>query len=252
MGRPLKWDTFKKVIKTIRENPTKWKDLKELGIPEKTLQRYLTEYLGENGLNLVKKKEEFWVWTGYEYPREYTLQTYQIATKHAMSLIPAVQPLLNHNPTELLDFREKPQPEKFQIYQTESIPKEKIVQRENFALSEYLEEHLETGYPRAYYYLLSFRKYFLLQDSKAPLALALLEKAKENSKQMGRNPQIPTFKDEQQENVWVDYEKAKYRMLDSYQKLYASLQKIKISVESGGNPLKGRCKICPNIILKQE
>ena len=123
---------------------------------------------------------------------------------------------------------------------------------ENFTLSEYFEEHLKSGYPEIYHTLCCHRAYFSSYDKMIIDVSILLEKAKERNKEAGGNPLVPLFRNEQEVEAHRDYLIFQKSMKVNYQKLFDALQEIRINVEVGGNPLKGRCKACPNIIIKEE
>jgi len=256
MGRPLNWKKLTVIINTIRKQKTEWKDLRALGIPEKTLQRYIREYLGEKGVNLVKKDGEHWVWTGYEYPREKTPQELAREIDHARKLMPGLQPLLEEDQTFLLEYRENPLMDDWEGIQKTIIHKCTKERWENFRLSEYFEEHLEKGYPEIYSDLCFYRENFSHLATIIAKGAILLEKAKDYAKEFhkkhGGTPQEFLFRNEQEAELYRDYLIFQKTLKATYQKLFDNLQDIRISVEVGGNPLEGRCRACPNIIIKEE
>lgn len=286
MGRPLNWKKLTVIINTIRKNPSEWKDLHKLGIPEKTLQRYIREYLGEKGVNLVKKKGRFWVWCGYEYPKKHSPEEHDIAIKHAKDLLPGLQPLLETDPGPLLSFRLQPYPQSLKklkrpymhfeptVVAIDVPTKDDIIKLklklEKYNLSVYIEEHLRTGYPEIYQNLINFRRLFpkvqemrqrlkvCTKNMKGEIRRVINRKEKELILRLVERPPLlgeevtPLFLNKEDEDFFNVFFQTRKSMLENYQKLAAGLHLIRMSVEHGWNPLEGRCKICPNVIIKKE
>jgi hypothetical protein len=256
MGRPLNWNNLAVIINTIRKKPTEWKDLLALKIPEKTLHRYLTEYLGEKGVNLVRKEGEKWVWCGYEYPREKTPQELALEIDHAKKLMPGLSPLLEEDQTFLLECRENPHVDFVDEVHRAIEHKATSKMWKNFRLSEYFEEHLKSGYPEIYEDLCFYRENFPHLGTILMKRANLMEKAKEYAKEWQKKHGGPReeflFRNKQEGEKYRDCLIFQKGLKSLYNKLFDSLQDIRISIEVGGNPLRGHCRACPNIIIKEE
>ena len=161
MGRPLNWEKLTVIINTIRKKPSEWKDLRKLGIPEKTLQRYIREYLGDKGVDLVEKKGRFWVWRGYEYPKEYTPEEYTAAIGHAQDLLPGFDALLEYPPPSSKNLEHQyltPTQAQIKRLRETAVFVQDILNghKQRFILSKYVEQHLK-WYPEIHNHLVKFR-----------------------------------------------------------------------------------------------
>jgi hypothetical protein len=83
---------MKEVIESLREGKKTWTDLKNLKVPEKTLDRILKDHLIYWGL--VRKEDEYYVW--YDQARVFqSRDDYDLAIKHSRKLIPTLRSMLN-------------------------------------------------------------------------------------------------------------------------------------------------------------
>ena len=151
----------KKVIELLKKKTMTAKELLEqTGIAKKnkkSLYRILKEL---DDLGLVKKRKEDGRWIWYEYAKSYTNGfMYEIALKHAKELLPGFTALLDTNPQTLLNYRTKGTTPKGPRYQLEKSDESSADARiKSYRFSEFLEEHLQTGYPNIHKDLVNFRK----------------------------------------------------------------------------------------------
>jgi len=83
---------MKEVIKSLMDGKKTWTDLKNLKVPEKTLDRILKDYLIYWGL--VRKEDEYYVW--YDQARVFQSRDYyDLAIEHSRKLIPTLRSMLN-------------------------------------------------------------------------------------------------------------------------------------------------------------
>ena len=253
----------KKVINLLKIRKRKHKELvEESGIGERTIDRILAEL---DALGLVKKEEEkgkrkpFGYWRWYIYIKKYTPKEYDVAIKHSKELMLGFQPFLETNPNPLLSYRSRPHP---QSLETSPIRNDLIKLRiESYRLSVYAEEHLQTGYPEVYQNLIDFRQLFLKVQQMKPNVRVCTENMKgERRLVLSRDLKgvilefggHPLFFNEEDKKFYYNFVETEKSMLEKYQKLAAGIHRIRMSVEHGWNPLEGRCRICPNIIIKKE
>ena len=155
----LRTQRTRKVIEflKIKRRAAKPKELREeTGIPERSLFRILEE-LG--ALGLVKKREDgYWVWSEYNKPYD-TPYAWEKALDHSRNLLPGFTALLEANPQLLLSYRENGIVPKGPRYEfDDAITGGLLHQRvRSYNMSEFLEEHLQTGHPQIYKNLVNFR-----------------------------------------------------------------------------------------------
>jgi len=83
---------MKEVIEALMDGKKTWTDLKNLKVPEKTLDRILKDYLIYWGL--VRKEDEYYVW--YDQARVFqSRDDYDLAIEHSRKLIPTLRSMLN-------------------------------------------------------------------------------------------------------------------------------------------------------------
>ena len=178
---------IKKVIEALREGPKTWTELKNLGIPEKTLQRALQDYLMYWGL--VRKNQRHYFW--YEDIQVFNSdREYQLAIEHSRKLIPGLEGIILEFQSKLfkaLDF----------LYRTDEYA-------EKMRLKDFAKQHLKTGYPQIYKKLTTL---------KQPL-----------------NKQEKT---------------------ELFKEVAGEIEMIKLKVVVG-EPLKGRCQLCPKVRVREE
>jgi len=185
MGRMLERDKIKMVLDALRIRPMRWKELVSLGIPEKSLERVLKDYLRYWGL-VEKNDEEYWVL------REHTItfknrEEYELVLKHSRTLALGLENILSEwgdlwffdkdgsetaKELWIKDVGHQRLRKWIETTNKESFMESAIdkgtflhfiwvynyVYREGKLLRSLAEDHLRTGYPDFYEKLLKYRK----------------------------------------------------------------------------------------------
>ena len=253
-------ESMKPVVAALRDGKKPWSELskvkaKNKTIPEKTLDRRLKdlEYLG-----LAKKEGDYWVW--YEHLRIFNSQfDYDLAIKHSRELIPAIRSMLSIKETE-----------RTELY---------------FAAKEHLR-----SYPETCAKLEKFEKFFdgrvreLLRKHgskiRTPDTFMLLDPVKVKGKGLlgglfsttefkrrkvpymldfGDHPEIKDinelkkteeYKELMELREFLDDTKKFNERFEVYGELARDLAVLSLRIEMG-EPLEGKCSLCPNIKIKE-
>jgi len=233
---------IKKVIDALRKKRMPTSELsKETGIPERTLRRYLTDYLNHWGL-AAKDKDGNWAWyetTRFLAPKE----DLEIALQHSRKLIPGLDALaVSLTSPELYAGNAKG-----------------LTEQDIFALKEAAENHINNGYPRLsaqitnLNYLNVQRKELyenatgepatdnwsnLLQDLYYFRKLKL-NVPKKNLKRVQKLVKIPSNKLALIDELEEQWQKGYFQTSKDIRDLERKIEQ--------GEPLEGKCKLCPAI-----
>ncbi|MGF3521895.1 MAG: hypothetical protein ACQXXJ_02215 [Candidatus Bathyarchaeia archaeon] len=146
---------LKKVVDALKTKPMSYSELKQLGIPEKTLSRVLRDYL--EPMELVEKTEAgLWVWRQTQVTAK-TEADFKALLRHSKKLTITSADFQRFdcmNPelaVSMLAF-----PEAFTLDGEEAI------------LNSCFKQHLKTGYPNVYKLLVKYRK---TRDTEALLKI---------------------------------------------------------------------------------
>lgn len=237
----------KKVLDFIHEMPRQTKELENLvNFSRSTLKRILKEL---EVLGVIEKRKKYWRWYGYKYPKKLTPHQHTILYKHSKSLMPGLEPLLDTNPTDLLEYRKQP------------LSKDQNEQLEKYRLSEYVEEHLRTEYPDVYKALVDFRYLFYKTNRLKKRVQVCTENLKGERKPVLSREKTeiiirvvghPLFLNDEDEEKFNKFIEARKQLSEARCKLVSGICRIQDSIKYSENFLKGRCKTCPNIIIKEE
>jgi len=214
---------IKAVIEALKEGKKTWSELVNLGIPEKTLERVLKDYLIYWGL--VRKEGDYYVW--HEYVRTFqTPREYEVFLRHSKQIVPELFVLISS---------------KFSVSKNHYYN---------------AREHLRTGYPEIYEKLLKIEAFF--------------GKRLEKKEQRDKNLRMESFRvfDEHYlaqkafrgDVTWIyDVHKAIHTSYDVLYDIVINEDMINLSTALSrdllfiaskvinGEPLKGKCPLCPNI-----
>ena len=245
MARLLDREKIKIVIEALRNKPMKWSELLEqTKIPEKSLHRILTEYLSFWGL---VKKDELGRWSWYDNIRTYKSERdYELALNHSKMLIPGLRAIL----AEDMDLY-------LHLGSSAYVELHKHDEEESELLKSFAEEHLRTGYSEIYEDLVKFR------ENMEQVELIEMEIEKEIKKIREEKPYLFPALPARLINVvsmhgYEEYlklmpqkivEKAKNiqeKRFESYRKMIENIFFIEMKIKMG-DPLKGRCDLCPRI-----
>ncbi len=235
MGRGLNVENIKKVIDALRHSPQTYSQLLQLGIPERSLSRILKDYLSY--WKIVTQKDGKWFW--YDNVKKFSSSDeYNIALAHSKQLLPSISSLLLEDLDPTMEFP---------IYNK----KEKITIGKTLEFKEYVEEHLITGYSDTYNTLIEYRnikkeyeeelKHYSTTYSIEGLSYFNWESINNNVDQYESNHVKMT----NQEQI----SKIINRIENLYKIIAGDLLLIVKKIEHG-TPLKGKCEICPNVIIK--
>ncbi|MEJ5327729.1 MAG: hypothetical protein WHU54_05720 [Candidatus Bathyarchaeia archaeon] len=232
---------IKLVIETLKDGEKSWSDLLKLGIPKKTLERLLKDYLIYWGL--VRKEGNYYVW--YEYIRTYqNAQEYNIALEHSKRVVPEFLILL--------------------CFSSFNTPNN---------LCHNAKEHLKTGYPKIYEKLLKIEE-FIKERKKQEQEKSkndIFEEAErirmewlsiggllmgkcDFAEQITKNDSSWKYNIENEIRRSCDmfYMKgANKNVIDLFAELARDVLLLASKVENG-EPLKGKCPLCPEIRILQQ
>ncbi|MEM1589675.1 MAG: hypothetical protein QXQ47_02300 [Candidatus Bathyarchaeia archaeon] len=235
---------IKKVIDALKEGKKTWSELEALGVPEKTLNRVLKDYLMY--WDLVRKEGEYYVW--FENLRVFkSRHEYELSVKHSRGLIPAFK--------KIMDVSASVEPKLYQA----------------------VKEHLKTGYPEIHHKLEKFEtvynsrfrylfgkykdriltpdKFMLLRPVKVkkgrffsntelvPVPVQYIIKTE------GANPDELKEIDELSNllrGVVTSLETERV-----YKELVGDISLLILKIEMG-EPLDGKCFLCPKIRIEEE
>jgi len=245
------WERTKIVTDALREGRKTWTELKNLGIPEKTLDRILNVYLGKE-LGLVTKSGEYWVW--YDQIRTFQSKAnYDLAIDHSRKLIPAFKTMVSmegKDPTLLFAAVEhlKSYPD---IYQKHIEFTSLFNERVKELLKKYGSMIKLPG------------RDFLLLDPVTTKRKGFLGKLgvtetgfRTNNpdymiKWASKEPPPPAeMKEIDELRNLIDDTKVFNEKLEVYRQLAGDILLLIFKVEVGGTPLEGRCSLCPHIAIK--
>jgi hypothetical protein len=238
MGRGLDVVNYKKVMDCLRRKSLTWSEIvRETKLPRRTVTRALDslEYWG-----LAKKTKkggaEYWVWS--EHYRVYeTKHDYDLAIRHSRNLMDGLAAVSN--------------PELFPERVTNPKMKKLVF------LRDMAEEHLRTGYPsisgeiEEYSVFMKKRKILAREVARVDLDLHFEDVLNEVrlfllNKRLSRRRDVERLVHKlAPEKIdlinRVEAEKAERNL-----RIAGLLQRLELQVMNG-EPLDGRCELCPNI-----
>lgn len=211
---------LKKIIDSLRQGKKTYSELKKLGIPEKSLDRALIEYLQYWGL--AENIDGYWTW--YEFSRVFTPHNFDLAMKHSERLLFQFQTLVHH-------------------------PDKNSQDLEYVAMKEHLK-----SYPEIYSKLEEYEKAFTKMNRKLMQNREVLSKfynrpldpfafIEDYNKFKPTTPEEEKLKDELKkefDEFWEDYRPLK-------EKLYS----LELSIKHW-EPLEGKCSLCREVKIMEE
>lgn len=237
-------ERIKPVIDALREGKKSQSELVKLGIPKRTLNKILKEYLQYWGL--VRKEGNYWIW--YENLRVFSSsQEYDLAIEHSRKLIPAIKNMLEVA----------------------------IISRHPLHFAAV--EHLKSGYPDIYQrhekleQLFNERVRELLQKHRSKIKtpnrfmLMHFEKSKGFGKLFDKQElvegDVPYFIDESELSEaekkevkelksWLDESRAFDKRFAVYYYFSADIAQLSFKVDMG-KPIEGVCSICPKVRISR-
>jgi hypothetical protein len=218
---------LKKVIDVLREGKKTWSELKKLGIPEKSLERALKENLEYWGL--VEKKENYWIW--YDKLRVFNSnQEYKVAIEHSQKLFPAFDEIRNFI-FRLQDFLYIATREHLRSYPEIYQKLEKLEEVANQETEELIQRILQSindphkRFDRFKYHPLQLIPFFLTWSPENPIDI------------------------ETRENLASELKPILEPYFDVFRSLSGDLSFLEFQVKMG-QPLEGRCSLCPKIAIR--
>lgn len=259
MPRALSVKAIGKVIDALRDGPKRWSDLVDLGIPKKTLERILKNYLGGWGMVYKNEIDGRWYWRysirTYESEREYTL-----FQNHSEKLIPSLEKMVTSYPSY------------WQSIQMESFTSEPpVLKEEAFKLIPFVEEHLKTGYPDIWNNIKKVRDDLSKKKRVDEEIRKLMGKSGEElglwpyslrmSVEVSLSEILPRavlpsvhkidgFRKNAPELLEEIVSIVK-EWLEDYKRLAGDIELLILKIKMG-EPLRGKCRICPWIKIKEE
>ena len=211
---------IKTVIEGLRKKPMTWKELAELGIPEKTLQRILQDYLISWGL-VQKNKDGYYVW--FEQKRELSKAEYELALQHSKNLIFGNETMLG-----------------ISQYTIDSLINAYIMNPEEVIP---FFNHLETGYPLIYR---KFQKCLETLKERGKLIKQITKSLNKDTLRISYSffPPIHINPSQKQE-----FELIEKKLQNCFKDLAGEFAIISMQVKNG-IPLEGYCDFCPHRKLK--
>ena len=222
--KPQSAQHMKLVVEALRKGKQSWSELKKLGsgIPEKSLERVLKDYLEPCGL--VRNEGDGWTW--FENARVFTSkEEYDLAIHHSKELLPVFSGRLQCS----------------SAYQNLTAAYS--------ALYSAAVEHLKS-YPDTY------RKWKEYDETQSKMRSKVLENRKVlpnsfdpdqitplNAANVCRN-WAPTHKSETKLKDEIEKEAKSFE--ESYKKLAGDISFLTLKVEHG-QPLEGTCGLCPKV-----
>jgi hypothetical protein len=240
-------ERMKVVIETLRKGKKTWTELKKLGVPEKTLDRILKDYLEYWGL--AKKEGYYWVW--YEYSREISPHDYQLAIEHSKKLIPALKNMLNVAVIERHELHSAAK-EHLKSYPEIYGKLGKFEKAFNDRVRELLEKHGDK--------IRTPDKFFIL-DPVTMKKKGFLGKLGISETKFRRRdvPFMIAWKGELNESEIRDVKelrdllentKAFNERFEIYREFAGDISLLILKIEMG-EPLEGKCFLCPRITIKE-
>lgn len=209
------------VIKALKERPMTWKELTQLGIPEKTLQRILQEYLIFWGL-VQKHEDGYYSW--YERKREFSKSEYELALQHSKAIIFGNKTMLG-----------------ISKYTIDSLVNAYVMDREE--VTEFF-SHLKTGYPQIYK---KFERCLNILKERGRL-IKQIDKTKSKHDDLKVNYTLSRCVEvDSAPKEKLGFIEKKYE--DALKDLAGELAIVFMQVKNG-IPLEGYCPFCPHIRLK--
>jgi hypothetical protein len=215
---------MKPVIQALREGNKTYSELSGLGVPEKTLDRILKDYL--EYLGLAEKKGRYWVW--YEHKRVFqSKHDYSIALEHSRKLTLSTDDNLRldqSNPYLALDL----------LVYNKDINDQCLLQ------------HIKTGYYELFSLLQKYRKMMddkgFSKESHFPKILSSYFDSVDSSMELFSA--AISLQDKDKREGHIEDEKLK-ELLDLRDLLVGKIYAIVYAVNHG-EPLLGYCDFCPN------
>jgi hypothetical protein len=240
-------ERIKVVVEALRQGKKTWSDLKELNIPDKTLQRVLEEYLEYSGL--ARKEEGFWVW--YEYSKIFNSEfEYQRAIEHSKELIPALESILNLKETERNDLYSAAR-EHLKHYP------EIFVKLEKF---EELYSQRERQLCKKYESKIKTAENFMILDPVQKKGKGILGRFSSETKFVRRKvpyiidwgedrPTTDEMKEIDELRTFLD-EKVFTEKFEIYGELAKDIHSLIFKITISKEPLEGKCSLCPKIRIQ--
>ena len=255
MTRYLDKDRIRMVINAVREKPMSWTELIRLGIPEKSLNRVLVEYLSYWGL--VEKDSSTGLWTWFQHASAFRgIHDYNVALDHSKELLKGF-----HFIFMALGWpgflREKPP----------GIKGEEI-----FLLKKAAEDHLRTGYPDVFQD--SQEAMQEKENARAVLAKEIWGPLHSLKNLNWKDPRLVMLDDiydylpvvhlipKNKKDVRKIIEKIPGEKLNTFREIgdrvteihlksCSEIQEIIMRIDNG-EPLKGSCSLCPRISINND
>jgi len=246
MPRGLNATQIKKVIDFVKEKPMNFGEFINLGIPRKSLDRILSDYLEYWGL---VRKDENNCWRWFEHYRIFSNRDeYLIALEHSKKLIPELRNSMFVEFDVKKGFGERKERRKC------------------------IEDHLRTGYSDLYDNYIKFRKIqYDIEDCKSDDfkiskfmnslevndMLFFNQKLKENksdnkfhfSKESKEGKLLLELIKIVPEKRLIEWFKLTNKMDELYSKVVGEIHLIMRKIEHG-EPIKGICQLCPKVKIK--
>jgi hypothetical protein len=241
---------MKEVIKSLMDGKKTWTDLKNLKVPEKTLDRILKDYLIYWGL--VRKEDEYYVW--YDQAKVFqSRDDYDLAIKHSRKLIPTLRSMLNASEVyepQLLSASEEHLKSYPEIYQKHVKFDELFNQKIRKLFSKYRDRIKLPGRDFMILDPITIKKEGFLgrlgatetKFKKRDVPYMIDWKGNLTEEQIKEIKELQAI---------LDNKASIHKEFQLFRELAGDLSVLVLKTEMG-TPLEGRCSLCPNVKILEK
>jgi len=241
---------MKEVIKSLMDGKKTWTDLKNLKVPEKTLDRILKDYLIYWGL--VRKEDEYYVW--YDQARVFqSRDDYDLAIRHSRKLISTFRSMLNASEVyepQLLSAAEEHLKSYPEIYQKHVKFDELFNQKIRKLFSKYRDRIKLPGRDFMILDPITIKKEGFLgrlgatetKFKKRDVPYMIDWKGNLTEEQIKEIKELQAI---------LDNKASIHKEFQLFRELAGDLSVLVLKTEMG-TPLEGRCSLCPNVKILEK